>query len=75
MSDEDDGVSKSKVKSATVVAGSEKSKDDQLSPVLSVEDNGVNEGSPAKEPFKKIDLRDLKVATDMILKALPDLKE
>ena len=75
MSDEDDGVSKSKVKSATVVAGSEKSKDDQLSPVLSVEDNGVNEGSAAKEPFKKIDLRDLKVATVMILEALPDLKE
>jgi hypothetical protein len=75
MSEDGSGVSMKTVENATVVAGSEKSKDDQLSPVLSVEDNGVNEGSPAKEPFKKIDLRDLKVATDMILKALPDLRE
>ena len=55
MSDEDDGVSKSKVKSVTVVAGSEKSKDDQLSPALSVEDNGVNEGiAPLRSPSKRL---------------------
>ena len=43
MSEDGSGVSTKTVKSATVVAGSEKSKDDQLSPALSVEDNGVNE--------------------------------
>jgi hypothetical protein len=75
MSEEHSGVSTKTVESATVVAGGEKSKDDQLSSALSVEDNGVNEGSSAKESFKKRDLRDLKAATVMILKALPDLKE
>jgi hypothetical protein len=69
-------MSKEKVESATAVAGGEKSEDDQLSPTaLGIEDNGVNEGSSAKESFKKVDLRDLEAATGMILKALPDLKE
>jgi hypothetical protein len=40
-------VSKERVESATVVAGGEKSEDDQLSTALGIEDNGVNEGSSA----------------------------
>jgi hypothetical protein len=55
LSEEHSGVSTKTVESATVVAGSEKSKDDQLSPALSVEDNGVNEGiAPLRSPSKRL---------------------
>ena len=39
---------------ATVVAGGEKSEDDQLSTALGIEDNGVNEGSSARSPSRRL---------------------
>jgi hypothetical protein len=75
MSEDNSEMSKKKVEIATVVAEGEKSGIGQLPTALGVADNGVNESSSVKDSFKRIDLRDLKAATVMILEVLPDLNE